>query len=253
MPSSNTISSIADLRSRIAAVALSPVAMLPFGLDAVDCRLGLGGLSIHALHEIAPSSPRLSDDAAATLFVAGIAARAASAHPGRQVLWALTRFDLYAPGLEQAGLAADRVFFAEARDDAQALALAEDGVREGALAVVVVEIRRVSMVATRRLHLAAGEGGVSVLMLRRWRRAAACPLGEPSAAATRWRVGSSPSSPLGVPGVGRARWAVDLVRQRGGEPFSLIVEACDDQGRLAFPAAARDRAVAPERAIARAA
>lgn len=253
MPSSSKLSpSIADIRRSITPVPAS-TSVLAFGVGAIDDRLVSGGLGTEALHEFAPSSSSLSDDAAATLFVAGVAARLCQASVGGQVMWALTRFDLYAPGLEQAGLGADRLFFAEARDDAQALAAAEDGVREGALAAVVVEVRRASMVATRRLQLAAAEGGTPVLMLRRWRRAAACPLNEPSAAATRWRVGSSPSSPLGIPGVGRARWSIDLVRQRGGEPFSLIVEACDDQGRLALPAAVRDRAAAPERAIARAA
>ena len=44
------------------------------------------------------------DDAAATLFLAGIAAREAHASGG-PVLWASCRSDLYAPGLEQAGLA----------------------------------------------------------------------------------------------------------------------------------------------------
>src|SRR3546814_12988616 len=57
-------------------------------------------------------------------------------------------------------------------------------------------------------------------------------------------MGSLASTPLSMPGVGRGRWSVELVRQRGGPPFSLELEACDDQGRLALPAATRDRAVA---------
>ena len=103
--------------------------------------------------------------------------------------------------------------------------------------------------ATRRLQLAASEGGVPVVILRRWRRADSCPLSEPSAAVTRWRIGAAPSVRLGLPGVGRACWHVELVRQRGGESFSLMLEACDGEGRLALPAAARDRAATQERAI----
>lgn len=68
----------------------------------------------------------LTDDAAATLFAVGIAARAA-AQSGRRVLWALTRFDLYAPGLEQAGLSPATLFFAEVREDKDVLAVMEDG------------------------------------------------------------------------------------------------------------------------------
>ncbi|WP_267382187.1 MULTISPECIES: protein ImuA [unclassified Sphingomonas] len=250
---SPSLPSVAELRARIAATAVSTRPGLPFGITDLDRHLAGGGLATDGVHEIAGASPGLSDDAAATLFVAGLAARFASKRDDGQVLWALTRFDLYAPGLEQAGLPANMLLFAQGRDDAEVLALAEDGLREGALAVVVAEVKRANMVATRRLQLAASEGGVPVVILRRWRRAASCPLSEPSAAVTRWRIGSVPSARLGLPGVGRAGWQVELVRQRGGEPFSLLLEACDGEGRLALPAAPRDRAAAQERAVARAA
>ncbi|MEL0212409.1 MAG: protein ImuA, partial [Novosphingobium sp.] len=55
------------------------------------------------------------------------------------------------------------------------------------------------------------------------------------------------------PGVGRPRWSVELVRQRNGKPFSLELDACDDQGRLALPAPARHRAVAAVGAASQAA
>lgn len=251
MPSSNSIERLSALRTSVDALSPSRGSSLPFGVEAVDSLLAGGGLPMDALCEVAPASPSLADDAAASLFVAGIAARLAVA--GRQMLWALTRFDLYAPGLEQSGLSARSAIYAEVADDADVLALAEDGVRGGALAAVVAEARRAGMVATRRLQLAAAEGGAPVLLLRRWRRAGTCPLGEPSAAATRWRIGCAPSARLDAPGVGRARWHVELVRQRGGAPFSLQLDACDGQGRLALAAAARDRAPAAVRASARAA
>jgi protein ImuA len=44
-----------------------------------------------------------------------------------------------------------------------------------------------------------------------------------------------------VAGVGRARWHVDLARQRGGEPFNIIMEGPDDEGRLALPAESEHR------------
>src|SRR5262245_53314874 len=79
---------------------------LPFGLDAVDRRLAGGGLMVAALHEAAPASPDLSDEAAATLFFASVAARLTQApDEGATVLWALARRDLFAPGLALAGLA----------------------------------------------------------------------------------------------------------------------------------------------------
>lgn len=219
---------------------------LPFGIPEIDGRLHDQGLSRSALHEIAPAAPFLADDAAATLFTAGIAARLAGT--GGVIVWALRRFDLYAPGLEQAGLGPDRVIFVEAQDDEAVLAVIEDALRYRGLAGAIGEIRRANMTTTRRLQLAASDGNCPALLFRRWRKAASDPLDELSAAATRWRVGCAPSLLRPVPGVPRARWSLDLVRQRGGDPFSLVVEACDDQGRLALPAPAADRAAAPGRA-----
>lgn len=226
---------------------------LPFGIAAIDDRLG-GGLALGALHEVAAPSPALADDAAASLFAAGIAARAhhdaAALHP-RPVLWALAQPDLYAPGLAQAGLPPSRLLCAEGGDDACRLALAEDALNDGSVAAVVVEVRAAPMVATRRLHLAARAAGIPVLLLKRWRRCGADPLALPSAAASRWRIAPARSERLPVMGVARARWQVDCVRLRGGDPFSLVVEACDETGRIAVPAAARDRATAARTARVR--
>lgn len=225
---------------------------LAFGLAALDDRLADRGLDGAGLHEIAAASAALSDDAAATLFAAGIAARFANA-TGRTILWALTRFDLYAPGLEQIGLGPDRIFYAQGRKDSEALALAEDGLRDGSLACVVAEVKAADQTATRRLQLAASDGGTPMLLYRRHRARDRCPLGEPSAAMTRWRIGSVSSERLPYAGVGRARWSIELVRQRNGNPFALELDACDDTGRLALPAAARHRAAAPVGAASQAA
>src|SRR3546814_11522655 len=106
--------------------------------------------------EIAAASASWSDDAAATLFAAGIAARFAA--PGLSALWALTRFDLYAPGLEQAGLGPDRVFYAQGANDRELLAICEDALRDGALACVVAEVKAAAQTAPRRLQPAPSEG-----------------------------------------------------------------------------------------------
>lgn len=231
------------MREAVARVAAARGPVLPFGIAPLDASLAGGGLDGAGLHEIAAASASWSDDAAATLFAAGIAARFAAA-PGISVLWALTRFDLYAPGLEQAGLGPERILYAEGRSDRELLAMCEDALRDGALACVIAEVKAADQTATRRLQLAASEGGTPMLLYRRYRRFGQCPLADPSLAMTRWRIGTLPSGRFAAPGVGRGRWNVELVRQRGGPPFSLELEACDDQGRLALPAAARDRAFA---------
>jgi protein ImuA len=216
----------------IAAAGKDPAAVLSFGLEALDGRLAGGGLADAGVHEAAAASPDYSDDAAATLFLAGIAGRRA----GRRgtVLWVVSRRDLFAPGLAQAGLPPDRLLVAEAGSDADVLAVMEEGLRHGALAAVIGEIGRAGLIETRRLQLAAEEGSTMALLLRRWRKGD--PLAEPSSALTRWRIGSAPSAPLAMPGIGRARWLVELARQRGGPGFSPLMEASDAQGRLALPA-----------------
>ena len=83
--------------------------VLPFEIDAVDRRLAGGGLALGALHEAAPASAELGDDAAATLFLAAAAARLSQEQGGGTVLWALARRDLFAPGLAQAGLEPERL------------------------------------------------------------------------------------------------------------------------------------------------
>jgi protein ImuA len=166
---------------------------VPFGIPAVDERLVGGGLGV-ALHEAAAASPTANDDAAATLFLAAAAARFAAGTG--QVLWALVRRDLFAPALSQAGLKPDRLIYAECRNDDEVLAVMEEAVRHGSLAAVVGEAGRLPMPASRRLQLAAEEGGTAALLLRRWRGAEEAPLAAPSAAAMRWRIGCAPAAPL---------------------------------------------------------
>ena len=219
---------------------------LPFGLEAVDARLAGGGL-LPALHEAAAASIEPGDDAASTLFFAALAARFSRAAGQGQVLWAVARRDLFAPGLAQAGLTPDRLLCAQCRDDAETLAVMEEGVRHGSLAAVIGEAGRAEMAATRRLQLAAEESGTPAFLLRRWRKRDVDPLAAPSAAFTRWRIACAPSSPLPFEldpseGLGRARWRVELVRQRGAPPHIWLLEAPDAEARFAFPAPSGDRA-----------
>ena len=243
LPSRPRAEELAALREAVARVATVRGPVLPFGVAPLDHLLADHGIDGAGLHEVAAASASWSDDAAATLFAAGIAARFA-AEPGLHSLWALTRFDLYAPGLEQAGLGPERVLFAQGKDDRELLAMCEDALRDGALACVVAEVKAADQTATRRLQLAATEGKTPMLLYRRYRRSGQCPLTDLSLACTRWRIGNLASAPLPAPGGGRGRWSVERVRQRGGPPFSLELEACDDQGRLALPAATRDPAIA---------
>lgn len=229
-----------ELRGRIERLEGSKAhgkTVLPFGLKQLDGRLPGGGLALGALHEVAGGGNGAIDGAAAALFATGIAARTRG-----KVLWCLTRQDLFAPAIAQAGLSADRVIYVEAGDEKSLLACFEEGLRHGGLGAVVAEVARLSMTASRRLQLAAETSGAIGIAIRRWRRQTeAVDFGQPTASVTRWRVSVLPSAPLPVPGVGRARWLLELMRCRAGEAADFEVEACDAKGRLAFPTNLVDR------------
>ena len=131
---------------------------LAFGVPAVDSRLPGGALPLGALHEIAGGGNGAIDGAAAALFAAGIAARTRG-----KVLWCLTRLDLFAPALAQAGLNSDRVIYLEGGDEKTILSCFEEGLRHGGLGAVVAEVARLPMTASRRLQLAAeGSGTIGI-------------------------------------------------------------------------------------------
>lgn len=231
---------IAQLQERIAHLeggAACARKILPFGLAAIDRRLPGGGLGLGCLHEIAGGGNGAVDGAAAALFAAGIAARTRG-----KVLWIVTRSDLFAPAIAQAGLAPDRVIHVEAGDEKALLACFEEGLRHGGLGAVVTETTHLSMTASRRLQLAAEGSDTIGLAVRRWRRQTeAGDFGQPTASVSRWRVSVLPSAALPVPGLGRPRWLVELIRCRSGDSADFEVEACDAQGRITLPSKVADR------------
>ena len=236
---------IAELRQRIQRLeggSGRDRTVLPFGLAEMDRKLPGGGLALGALHEVAGGGNGAVDGAAAGLFAAGIAARTKG-----KVLWCVTRSDLFAPALAQAGLAPDRLIHLEAGDETALLACFEEGLRHGGLGAVIAEVARLSMTASRRLQLAAEGTGTIGVAVRRWRRQTeAADFGQPTASLTRWRVSVLPSEALPVPGVGRSRWLVELIRCRAGESADFEVEACDAEGRLAVLSKMADRSDASE-------
>jgi protein ImuA len=234
---------IAELRRRLERMTAhggNKVAVLPFGIEAVDGHLPGGGLCLGHLHEIIEAGPASEHAGIATVFAAGILARLTG-----PVLWCLRGRDLFAPALARIGLHPDRVIYCETWKDRDVLPATEERLRCKGLAGVVGEATRLSLNTSRRLQLYAGESGVTALVIRRWRHAGDKEhVTEPNAAATRWRIAPSPSLPGAFDELARQHWHVELLRVRGGEPHSWILEACDAQGHLALPAALAERPAA---------
>jgi protein ImuA len=214
---------------------------LPFGIPDIDRHL-LGGLRRGHLHEVIEDGRAGEHAAVAALFAAGIVARI----PG-PVLWCLRGRDLFAPALARIGLHPDRVIYCETWKDRDVLPAMEEGLRCAGLAAVVGEVMKLTLTSSRRLQLCAGETGVTALLLRRWRTVNEKQFAdEPNAVSTRWRVSPSPSAQGPFNHIERQRWLIELIRVKGGEPRSWIVEACDAEGYLRLPTTLADRSATAE-------
>jgi protein ImuA len=203
---------------------------IALGIPPIDAALG-GGLATGALHEIAAA--RETETAAASGFALALAARSRrearggsqDAGTGAAVVWIAEDLSLaengapYGPGLDEAGIAPERLLMVTAARGREVLWAMEEALRCRAVGAVIGEIRArgVDVVATRRLSLAAAAGNTLALLLR------TAPDEEPSAAATRWIVGAAPSSPS-PHGVGPPRLAARLVRNRRGHLGAWSVE-----------------------------
>ncbi len=237
------------LRAQIAVAARhgrgsSRASAVPFGIAAIDRQLPAGGLLLGAVHELQASGPDVEVGAAPALFAAGVLAR----RPG-PVVWIGRSGGVFAHGLLQAGLDPRRVVFVDA---GKAVLLAmEEALRHPDIAGAVCELEgKLDLVVSRRLQLAAEGSQVLGFLIRRSRRFNDPAFDQPSAAMTRWRIGTVPSPPVlshapDTPVLHRPLWRLELLRCRGGEGASWIVESADAQGRLAVAAVLADRPAAP--------
>jgi protein ImuA len=152
---------------------------------------------------------------------------------GRNVLWIAEDLSLaengapYGPGLDGAGIAPERLITVTAARGRDVLWAMEEALRCRAVGVVIGEMRSrgIDQVMTRRLALAAAAGDTLGLLLR------TAPHDEPSAAATRWIIGATPSPSLRsgggderCHGLGPPRLTARLVRNRRGHLGAWIVE-----------------------------
>lgn len=214
---------------------------LPFGAAPLDAVLG-GGLARGALHEIVAAGEAQSAAAAGIALM--LAARTAADRPVLFVGEDMAAHEsgvLYGPGLDEIGLAPERLILVRAARRTDALWAMEEGLRCRALAAVIGEFRAaeaIDDVAVRRLSLAAGKQQALGFILH---PCAAAPL----PVSTRFVVASAASAP--ATGIGSPAFHVDLVRNRFGQTGSWMLEWNSGRFELAatrgesVAAAARDR------------
>ena len=225
-------SALASLRGHIERIesqggahALRRAALGHAGADAVL----QGGLATGAVHEVFCEGGRQS--AAATGFIAGLAARVA---PRRPLVWVRPDFAeretgaLSMSGLAELGLDPRRLVTVRAPDVENALRTTADALACDAVGAVVLEIwgetQKLDLVASRKLTLAAQDADVTGFLLR----IAASPM--PSTAETRWIVRASRSPPgSSWQGWGAPLFDAELVRNRHGPLGRWIMEwKCDE-------------------------
>lgn len=184
---------------------------LALGVPTIDAALG-GGLPGGALHEVSATPLHLGAAAGFALALAILAQDRA-----RDTLWIATDFGSleagtpYEPGLDQFGLATERLLIARVARPVDALFAMEEALKCRALSAVIAELGEApDLTATRRLSLAAKDHGGLGLILRHGASDA------PSAARTRWQVAAAPSLPDEFGGLGHTAFALALIRNRRG-------------------------------------
>jgi protein ImuA len=192
---------------------------LPFGLAALDAYLPEGGLAAGALHEIVPAAE--AAQASAFGFIAAFLTRLPRLHPVIVVIPAYGRRrhgrlcgHVSGHGFNSFGLDPARVIVVET---ATLWAMAE-ALRSTAPAAVAGIIDRLDLKTSQKLHLAASDAGLPLLLLRPPQTLDA------SAAATRWRIGTAAAARDRFGLSVRPRWHLHLERCRNGRPGEWVVE-----------------------------
>jgi protein ImuA len=203
----------------------------PLGAHPIDDALR-GGLARGVLHEIL--AEEAGDLGAAYGFALALGVRLLRRG---KVLWiqedraAQEDGIAYAPGIAMQGLDPSRLIMVRVGDPALALWAMEQALRCRGLDAVVTESARLAgvydLTASRRLGLAAREGGATGLLIQAGIGGRDLKLS--SAAFSRWLVGAHRSRPglAGEPGY--PSWRLRLARQRGGREGQWLMEWNHDE------------------------
>lgn len=222
----------------------APAQAWTFGLPDIDRHLPQGGLQTAAVHEIAAAD--YGDLPAALGFTSALAVRrlANLSDDPRPLLWC--RFSgearewgrLYGHGIEALGLPRDKLLTVTLNRPEALLWTLEEALKCASLAAVIADAGpAIDLTVTRRLMLAAGQGGTPGLLVF-----GAPPQGG-TAGRTRWVIAARPSAPppFDEAAPGAPAWDVRLTRCRGGRPGEWSVEWHHATHRFALASAVSGR------------
>lgn len=173
------------------------------GFSALDAALPAGGWPIGGVTELMSVRAGIGE---VSLLLPGL--RRVTTDEGQWAAFINPPFVPYAPALANAGVRLDRLLIVDGKSDDNALWAAEQVLRAGLFAAVVVWVTRASGPRLRRLQLAAEAG-------RTW--------------ATVYRPASAAGqpSPVTLRIVARLvgdRLSLELLKVRGGQPGTLTIE-----------------------------
>jgi protein ImuA len=245
-PAQTRAAALAGLRlllSRQPGSPLTAPARLPFGLAALDSHLPNGGLTCGALHEVVPATDAALP-AAFGFIVAVLTGFISSPPQGRRakkIIVAMPRHGsrqcgrLSGHGLLSLGFDPRRVILVETAQRHDNLWALLEALRSGAPQAVVGLSDRLDLKTSQKLHLAAADAGLPLLLLRPSQTL------ESSAAATRWRIGPASAARDRFGSYARPRWRLQLERCRNGRPGEWVVEYDHVAHRFSLVAALADQ------------
>ena len=222
----NKTEKLAELRHSLARYGLPPDRPpITTGHPQVDAVLG-GGLRPGSLHEVFAKG----------WSAGGFAALLALLAAGRKSLFWIRpdyeamEYGAVSPnGLLELGGDPRQLILVRTRNAADALSAANDVLACPHVGALLLEVegmpKCLDLVASRRLALAAGESGVTALLLRNGAQA------EPSAALTRWQVTTAPSHPHDDDW-GNPVFDAHLIRHRAGGLGNFLMKWNPEDARF---------------------
>lgn len=216
---------------------------LPFGLAVLDCHLPNGGLDRGALHEVVPATQGALP--AAFGFIVAVLARFSSNFVARnkQIIFVMPDHgsrqcgQLSGHGLNGLGFDPTRVTLVKTAHRHDSLWALLEALRSGAPQAVIGMIDRLDLKTSQKLHLAAIDAGLPLLLLRPSQTL------ESSAASTRWRIGTVVAARDRFGSYACPRWRLQLERCRNGRPGEWVVEYDHVAHRFSLAATLADPAI----------